>query len=171
MIICPNCHHQEFAGALFCSECATQLVVTDHPFKVGATDIISSDMLGGMSFTPKRRDSTRIGPGENIFLRVLLDGTLLELDGHKEFTVGRGVKGQLILPDVDLGVYDAHALGVSRLHAVLKVTPTAVSIMDLGSSNGTCLNSVPIQGHEETILHHGDIVALGKLEFEVLFDV
>jgi len=171
MIICPNCHHQEFAGALFCSECATQLVVTDHPFKVGATDIISSDMLGGMSFTPKRRDSTRIGPGENIFLRVLLDGTLLELDGHKEFTVGRGVKGQLILPDVDLGVYDAHSLGVSRLHAVLKVTPTAVSIMDLGSSNGTCLNSVPIQGHEETILHHGDIVALGKLEFEVLFDV
>ena len=171
MIICPNCHHQEFAGALFCSECATQLVVTDHPFKVGATDIINSDRLGEMAFTPKRRDSTRIGPGERVFLKVLLDGTLLELDGYREFTVGRGVKGQLILPDVDLGVYDAHSMGVSRLHAVLKVTPTAASIMDLASSNGTCLNSVPIQGHEETILHHGDIIALGKLELEVLFDV
>jgi pSer/pThr/pTyr-binding forkhead associated (FHA) protein len=95
----------------------------------------------------------------------------LELTGYREFTVGRGVKGQLILPDVDLGVYDAHAMGVSRLHAVLKVTPTAASIMDLASSNGTCLNSVLIQGHEETILHHGDIIALGKLELEVLFDV
>ena len=75
MIICPNCHHQEFAGALFCSECATQLVVTDHPYKVGATDIINSDRLGGIAFTPKRRDSTRIGPGDNIFLKVLIDGT------------------------------------------------------------------------------------------------
>jgi len=171
MIICPNCHHQEFAGALFCSECATQLVEMDHQFKVGATDIISSEVLRDMPSTQKRRNSTRIGPGERIFLKVLANGSLIEMDEYKEFTVGRGVKGQLILPDVDLGPFEAHTLGVSRLHAVIKITPSTVYLMDLGSSNGTCLNSIPITAHEEKILHHGDIVALGKLEFEVLFDV
>ncbi|MCD4673048.1 MAG: FHA domain-containing protein [Anaerolineaceae bacterium] len=170
MIICPNCHHQEYAGALFCSECATQLVVTEHVYKVGATDIIGSDQVE-IGFTQKRRVSSRIGPGDKIFLKILADGSLVELSGHREFTIGRGVKGQLILPDVDLESYEAHALGVSRLHAVIKVTDTSVMIMDLGSSNGTFINGRLIENHEESVLNHGDIVALGKLEFEVLFDV
>ncbi len=63
MIICPNCHHQEFAGALFCSECATQLVVTEHPFKVGATDIISSDKLGDDGFYPEAAGEYPNWPG------------------------------------------------------------------------------------------------------------
>ena len=29
MILCPNCQHKELPGALFCSECGTQLVSLD----------------------------------------------------------------------------------------------------------------------------------------------
>lgn len=170
MIICPNCHHQEFAGALFCSECAAQLVVTDHRFMVGETDLIGNDSLE-MEFTQKRRVSTRIGPGDTILLKVLKDGSVLELSGRREFTVGRGIKGQLILPDVDLEKFNALEMGVSRLHAVIKVSEASVMLMDLGSSNGTYINGIPIKDHQEMPINHGDIIGLGKLELEVLFDV
>lgn len=170
MIICPNCHHQEYAGALFCSECATQLVVTGKSYVVGETDIFGNDQLE--LYTVKKRPvSSRIAPGEKIFLRVMSDSSLIELAGRREFTIGRGVKGQLILPDVDLGLYEAHAMGVSRLHAVIKVTDEMVMIMDLGSSNGTLVNDRKIEGHQECALKHGDVVALGRLQFEVLYDV
>lgn len=170
MIICPNCHHQEYAGALFCSECAAQLIVTDHRYMVGETDLIGDEETG-VGFTRKRRVSTRIGHGDTIYLKSLRESAILELSGRKEFTIGRGVKGQLILPDVDLERYNALELGVSRLHAVLKVTDISVAIMDLGSSNGTFINGEQIEDHQEKTVNHGDIIALGKLELEVLFDM
>ena len=30
MIICPNCHHKELPGALFCSECGARLISLDY---------------------------------------------------------------------------------------------------------------------------------------------
>ena len=113
MIICPNCHHQEYAGALFCSECAAQLVVTEKNFVVGATDIISDSEIDLL--TTRREKSEGIKPqGEEIHLKIIVDGSMVKLSGTREFTIGRGVKGQLILPDIDLGLYDAFSLGVSR---------------------------------------------------------
>jgi pSer/pThr/pTyr-binding forkhead associated (FHA) protein len=170
MIICPNCHHQEYAGALFCSECAAQLVVMEKNYVVGATDIISDSEIDLLA--TRREKSQGIKPqGEEIHLKIMVDGSMVKLSGTREFTIGRGVKGQLILPDIDLGLYDAFSLGVSRLHAVMKLNQDMVIIMDLGSSNGTWINGHRIEPHVESELSHGDIVALGKLQFEVLFDV
>jgi hypothetical protein len=170
MIICPNCHHQEYAGALFCSECATQLVVTGQSYVVGATDIIEKGQAE-MPSARKRHEDLGNLPGDEIFLKLLPEGAVIELAGHREFTIGRGVKGQLILPDIDLDALNAHAMGVSRLHAVMKVTETQVILMDLGSSNGTWINGRRIKDHVESVVKHGDVVALGKLQFEVLFNL
>jgi len=30
MIVCPNCHHKELPGALFCSECGARLISLDY---------------------------------------------------------------------------------------------------------------------------------------------
>lgn len=170
MIICPNCHHQEYAGALFCSECAAQLVVTEKNYVVGATDIIGDAEIDLL--TARREKSQDIKPQSDwVHLKILVDGSMVKLAGNREFTIGRGVKGQLILPDIDLGLYDAFSLGVSRLHAVMKLSQDMIMIMDLGSSNGTWVNGYRIEPHVEKEITHGDIVALGKLQFEVLFDV
>ena len=57
---------------------------------------------------------------------------------------------------------------VSRQHCMLRVTPEAVSLRDLGSRNGTLVNGVRIT--EERSLCHGDLVEVGPLVFEVQLD-
>ncbi len=84
-------------------------------------------------------------------------------------TWGRRVsEGQPVLPDVDLSPYHAYANGVSRMHAVLKRSGVRVVIMDLGSANGTYVNGKRLTPQTERLLNHGDVVALGKLKFQVL---
>jgi pSer/pThr/pTyr-binding forkhead associated (FHA) protein len=57
---------------------------------------------------------------------------------------------------------------VSRQHCILRVTPRAVFIRDLGSRNGTLVNGVRVV--DEVGLGHGDQVQVGPLVFEVRLD-
>lgn len=57
---------------------------------------------------------------------------------------------------------------VSRQHAKFKLEGEALSIEDLGSSNGTIVNGGKIQA--ETPLAHGDTVAIEHLSFRIVVD-
>ena len=52
--------------------------------------------------------------------------------------------------------------GVSRRHLRLVPSPVALSVVDLGSRNGTLVNGVPIAGR--TVLEPGAVVRLGSTE-------
>jgi len=169
MILCPNCHHQEVAGALFCSECGAQLVstqrVSTQVIRKNQSDILSSVM--DPSSPPDHHVQT--GPIDTSVSLYLVDsGQILHLAGRTEFTLGRVADGQPILPDVDLSPYEAYTQGVSRLHASLKIVNQRVVITDLGSSNGTRVNGQKIMTHIDYPLNHGDVLALGKLKVQVL---
>lgn len=169
MITCPNCHHQELPGALFCSECGAQLVVVDRS-ATQTFDMIQSDYF-------ERKRSKPLSPvlerGESpatamtIALRIVDSDEIIHLGGRSEVTLGRIVEGQPILPDIDLSLMSL-CHGVSRLHAAIKVTPQRVTIMDLGSSNGTRVNGQKIVPHVEYPLKNHDVVALGKLKIQVI---
>jgi pSer/pThr/pTyr-binding forkhead associated (FHA) protein len=103
-----------------------------------------------------------------ISLHLLESGQILPLTDRTEFTLGRSVEGQPIVPDVDLSPYNAYANGVSRLHAAIKLVKNQAVIVDLGSSNGTYLNGVRLSPHIETLVAHGDLIYLGKLKMQVL---
>src|SRR5512137_414774 len=53
---------------------------------------------------------------------------------------------------------------VSRIHAVIEVAPDAMSIIDMGSAEGTFLNG---QRVSRGALHPGDEIALGGLRIVV----
>ena len=167
MIVCPNCHHEEIAGALFCSECGAQLVISDQratqSINRSPTDVLFTNGLPPMEIPPAK-------PGEDtiISLHLVGSGQVLHLAGRTEFTLGRVAEGQPILPDVDLSVYDAYSQGVSRLHAALKFVNQRVVITDLGSANGTRVNGQKIMPHIDYPLNHGDMIALGKLKIQIL---
>ena len=55
---------------------------------------------------------------------------------------------------------------VSRHHCVFTIDEYAVRVRDLGSTNGTLVNGERIRGG--VVLKTGDVVSIGKLEFEVL---
>ena len=93
---------------------------------------------------------------------------VLHLAERNEFTLGRAIEGQPILPDVDLSPFDAFTLGVSRLHAALRIINGEVVVTDLGSSNGTRVNGQKIVPHVDYPINHGDVIALGKLKIQIL---
>lgn len=87
-------------------------------------------------------------------------GTLLLAGGRSvpltrpEVTIGR-------LPECEVVVDDP---GASRQHARIRRTDDGFVLVDLGSTNGTLVNDVPIQ---ERLLENGDRITIGEsvLEF------
>lgn len=83
--------------------------------------------------------------------------------------IGRADVRNNIAPDVDLGPYGGADKGVSRLHAALKSDGSSVSIVDLGSTNGTYLNEEHLVPNQTRKLKDGDAVRLGHLVMHVYF--
>ena len=169
MIICPNCQNKELPGAYFCSECGTQLIALDFlhtrvinkPLPETITNLSENPDTAPRRSAPKKRDP-------NISLHLVDSGQVIHLSDRKDFTLGRAVEGQPILPDVDLSPYEAFSMGVSRLHSSLRIMNGEVYVMDLGSSNGTRINGQKIVPHVEYSISHGDLVTLGKMKVQVL---
>jgi hypothetical protein len=59
---------------------------------------------------------------------------------------------------------------VSRRHVRLNGTAQALTLTDLGSSNGTSINGVPCMEHEIMYLEPGDTVLLGDARFTVTLE-
>ncbi|MHC1741252.1 MAG: FHA domain-containing protein [Anaerolineaceae bacterium] len=169
MIICPNCQHKELPGALFCSECGAQLVTIDV-LNTRTIKKTTSDLPESPTEIPEVSPNTKQGKSSepSISLHIVDSGQVVHLKDRKEFTLGRTVEGQPILPDVDLSPFDAFSLGVSRLHAALRVVNRDIVVTDLGSSNGTRVNGQKIVPHVDYPINHGDIIALGKLKIQVI---
>jgi len=169
MILCPNCHHQEVAGALFCSECGAQLVLSDRMATQSIPRNTSEILVPSLENTPSTAALPQVGAPDAVVSLYLADsGQIIHLAGRTEFTLGRVADNQPILPDIDFSLFEAYSQGVSRLHASLKIINLRVVITDLGSSNGTRVNGQKIMPHIDYLLNHGDVIALGKLKIQVL---
>ena len=171
MIHCPNCGHNEPAGALFCSECgakvdqnspADQLAMETSTVEVPASELPPTD-----HFEPPATQGPQGEPNDRVTLRILAEGVDISLAEDDEFTLGRVSEGQPLIPEVDLGPFNAYDLGVSRLHAVISVTGEKVIITDLGSANGTWVNAGRVSPHNSQKLKDGDMITLGKLQIQV----
>ncbi|MBM4070721.1 MAG: FHA domain-containing protein [Planctomycetes bacterium] len=81
---------------------------------------------------------------------------LLFPDG--EYVFGRGPECH-VRPDSEW---------VSRQHCLLRINGNAVSLRDLGSTNGTLVNGVRVVG--DRILQIGDQVQIGPLVFQVVVE-
>jgi|SRR3972149_1720289 len=163
MIVCSNCKSQETDGAIFCSECGTQLAQIDTAqTQKFSTD--SEDLRNAIFFTDEMPNQGATW----ISLHLLDTGDILPVSERSEFTLGRLSDNQAIEPDIDLTPFKAFDNGVSRLHAVIRHNQGNVVLVDLGSSNGTYVNGLRIMPNIEQPLRHGDIVALGKLKMQIV---
>jgi len=91
---------------------------------------------------------------------------------HEEvdrITVGRMDPNTGSSPDVDLSPFDALNKGVSRRHAVISRRDGALTLVDLGSPNGTFLNGQKLVPNQPRILRDGDDIRLGHLVMRIGF--
>jgi len=160
MIRCPVCHHMEYDGALYCSECGAPL----HQGPVTTQSLVT-----GEDAWPTGGGAAPAAADARVALFLVESGQRICLDRVGEWTLGRLTSGQAVVPDIDLTPYQAYEQGVSRLHATIRIDGKGrVSIIDMGSSNGTRVNGTKILPNTPRPLQHGDMVALGKLVFQIL---
>jgi K+-sensing histidine kinase KdpD len=88
----------------------------------------------------------------------------LGLDINGEVIIGRGSERPNLL---DLSAYKAAEQGISRRHCMLRPTPTALYLIDLGSTNGTLRNGQSIGVNTPYGLVNGDVLTLGRLQMTV----
>lgn len=88
----------------------------------------------------------------------------LGIDIIGDVVLGRGESGPNA-PDLDLSVYDALEHGVSRRHALLRPSSNHLFIIDLGSTNGTMINAIPLGAGVARPLMSDDTITLGRLTF------
>lgn len=148
MIACPQCGNQNKEGSKFCNRCGSKLP--------GAKRLEDT-----VSFAPVEQEEEEI----TISPEAPAEGTILVVKkgpnpGEKfpllkeEITLGRDPKSDIFLNDIT----------VSRKHARITQEGQAFSLSDLGSLNGTYLNSERI---ERETLKHGDEIQVGK--FKLVF--
>lgn len=168
MTRCPNCNYQELAGAIFCSECGAQLIFPPEESARG-TVVYAAPADGLEPEAPVYTAPYAAGsPQAAVSLFIIEQDVLLPLEPREELTLGRTSAGQPVVPDIDLAPYHAYECGVSRLHAALKIQDNRLSIMDLGSANGTRVNGKRIPPQKTYPLMHGDVLTLGKLKIQIL---
>ncbi len=86
--------------------------------------------------------------------------SLLELPPHLDL-VRIGKPNDRIPPDIDVSGFPNSEI-VSRAHAQLRVEGDSYYIEDVGSSNGTYINNMPLPYGNRHRLRPGDRIALGK---------
>lgn len=102
---------------------------------------------------------------------VLEGGERLELKTG-DVILGRLDPVEGIHPDLDLTGYRGFDLGVSRKHAVILRENDEYLLEDLGSANGTIVNTERIEPGVRIPLREGDTIYLGRLKatFHTLAD-
>ena len=83
-------------------------------------------------------------------------GQTFSFDKHDHFFVGRAKFAHFRLPEKD-----PH---FSRMHFMIEANPPACRLLDLGSTNGTCVNNETVHSMD---LHDGDRIEAGNTVFLV----
>lgn len=166
--ICPTCGKGNRANALACSQCSTLFF---NPRQSTVAMRIDPRIL-----RLRRRQEEKLAelepaaPECSVLLQIrgLIERLIFEQD--TEVVLGRV---DLNNPDpdrFDLTRFGGHERGVSRAHAVLRYKDTKLTITDLGSANGTSVNSEKLAPHTPRELKHNDQIMVGSLAILIRFE-
>jgi hypothetical protein len=154
-LICSQCHYENKRGAKKCAKCGARLVTTipvpDSPPQQPSTTKLTGDVTLPTSLKPETILLSIAGFPQPVFIK-----------GSSEIILGRYIPDEP-LDVVDLTKYNAHLLGVSRRHAMIRVLHDKYTIEDLGSANGTWLNENRLEPGRPYALTGGDQIRLGQL--------
>jgi serine/threonine protein kinase len=151
---CPACGSAVESDSNFCLVCGTPLGAASPPADPNPT--WTSLGSGGMQ-TPTAATPASKAPAAKAQLE--LESVDRSYSGRNvypmwgdQLRIGRSAEADVSVGDTSL----------SRLHAVITFERGRFFLMDLGSLNGTRLNSLRLPAREPTELHDGDRITLGS---------
>ncbi|MUL35940.1 FHA domain-containing protein [Gloeocapsopsis dulcis] len=123
------------------------------------TPVSSAEQVSTVSGSPTGSSKTQLQQQTIKLLHVQTD-TNIELPQNLG-VIHIGKPNDRIPPDIDVSGFPNSEI-VSRIHADIRVEGDAYFVEDVGSSNGTYVNSRPLQPGDRHRLRAGDRIALGK---------
>ncbi|WP_071518551.1 FHA domain-containing protein [Geitlerinema sp. PCC 9228] len=189
MVSCPSCGATVQSDASFCGQCGYDLsgnqnqnteteeseaaaeaspqipTPTVAPPEVEETSEVGAE-TGSQTPTPAPTpapaatpQATQLQTQQASLLHVQTD-TTIELPAHLP-VIHVGKPNDRIPPDIDLSGFP-NAEVVSRSHIDIRQEGDAFYVEDVGSTNGTYINNLPLQPGNRHRLRSGDRIALGK---------
>lgn len=170
---CPNCHHLNRPGEIFCESCGANLKTGQKAASTKALPAEERLQYDTPYEEPSAQRGTDLFPSGGA-LRLQIEGSAepILLPFHQqEIVLGRRDPATGALPDVDLTPFAGYRMGVSRRHSQIKRSHDGhLELFDLGSSNGTFLNGERLEAHYPYRLRDGDKIALGQISIHVHFE-
>ena len=156
-ITCPSCKTVTAHDATQCPQCGNVLVPM---LPAMVTEPIPDNLF---SETESLADVKvpELGTADGIALVVRGSNDPI-LVAEKDFIIGR-YDPDATQPAVDLSMYNAGALGVSRRHARIQRQGDVYLVEDLGSTNGTWINQARVPTGMKQGLPNGAILQLGQM--------
>ncbi|MGB3615671.1 MAG: FHA domain-containing protein [Elainellaceae cyanobacterium] len=174
MITCPNCAYQNPDDAVQCDACCGPLPAMIACSSCGALSQADASFCGRcgapLDETPARspRQNYSLDPNQVLAepsaASAYLQHTTTETDialPPQMLVIHIGKPNDRVPPDIDVSGFP-HSEVVSRIHASICVEEDIYYIEDMGSSNGTYINNLPITVGSRCRLQDGDRIALGK---------
>lgn len=166
MKTCPFCAHVNREGVLFCEDCG-------HPFAGDQEALATTRLVDQERANFQGRvtwGTARFGQESSIVIRIRDHEEPLNLTPQDEILLGRADsptnQGGI---DLDMSAFGAAEQGVSRRHAVIRRGEDTLTLMDLGSTNGTHLNGQRLTPNQPRVLRDGDEIRMGRLVFHIFF--
>jgi len=161
---CSYCKFANREGSLFCEECGHPIgsdsaVVSTRQISETSPELDAHPTWGTAHF---EREAKIV-----LYVRDATEPLIIE--PNRRSILGRYDASSIQKPDVDLSAYGALEKGVSRLHAAICRQDETLTIIDMGSSNGTHLNGQRLIPDQPRILRDGDEIRLGKLVAHLYF--
>ena len=173
---CSNCGHRNRAGIVFCENCGASLI-GKMPVDTKSLDSESEEQtrLAEDNRQPEgdKPQGVSTFPAGS-YLRLELEGSTepILFQPKPETIFGRRDPATGAMPDIDLTPFAGYRMGVSRRHAAIRFgDERSLDLWDLGSSNGTFLNSQRLSAHRPYRLHDGDELRLGQMVIRLFFQV
>jgi len=127
--------------------------------------------LADIEFELKSRSGTALLQQQDTITMAFDEANLeFPIPLSERVVLGRREFNKPELVDIDLTPYGAREKGVSRRHAALYRTSHILSLVDLGSSNGTYLNGTRLLPHRPRLVRSDDEVAFGTMVFKIHFE-
>lgn len=160
---CSHCNFENREGSLFCEDCGHNL--DEIPTMPTRQIVLPVDELGPRSTW----GTAHLDKDAVISLYIRDAAEPIRFRPTNQTVLGRMDSTSPARPDIDLTPYGALENGVSRIHAAICRNDDTLTIVDMGSANGTHLNGQRLVRDQPRVLRHGDEIRLGKLVTHIYF--
>ncbi len=155
---CPKCQRNNAAFALICVHCGAELPASEDS-AMAMADVLA-ERLKSIAEKVQETYTKELSAG-SLVLYVPADDAAIVLQKTQRLVLGR--TATKLSSEYDLSPYNAYTLGVSRRHAMVSYATQGYAIKDLGSANGTWVNSCRLASHSLHYVKNTDQIWLGQL--------